>query len=80
MPARLSWLAQDARKYVVWGGVGLMSVRSHASAGPWAHVWAANSLVEATMLDPFNIATAFPLYLRPEPAPAPTDQLELWPS
>ena len=43
--------------------ISLLATRQHNAEGPWAHVMATCHPAESSALDPFDIATQFPLYV-----------------
>ena len=55
--------------------VALTATRSHMSSGGWAHVLATCLPTDGAVLDPYDMAAVFPLYVRP--APPPEGQMEL---
>lgn len=43
--------------------ISLLATRQHNAEGPWGHVTATRDPAESSALDPFDIATQFPLYV-----------------
>ena len=43
--------------------ISLLATRQHNAEGPWGHVMATCHPAESSALDPFDIATQFPLYV-----------------
>ena len=56
--------------------ISLLVTRQHRPEGPWAHVMATCHPAESSALDPFEIASQFPLYIYPDP-PDPRAQGQL---
>ena len=57
--------------------ISLLATRQQNAMGPWAHVLATRDPAESSVLDPFDIATQFPLYIYLDPPDRETAQGQL---
>ena len=56
----------------------LVTRQQHGAMGPWAHALATCYPAESSALDPFDIATQFPLYVQVDPPdPRAQEQISL---